>query len=74
LACQGYLQRQKLAHESLIACLDVHETSSGSLLALFSQSEQCKTFQKALIGWKKGGPPKVPLVFGQVKRLIVHNY
>jgi len=31
----------------------------GQLLT--SQSEQFKSIQKALIGWKKVGPPKKPL-------------
>jgi len=30
---------------------------------LFSQSEQSEKFSKALIGWKKAGPPKKPLLF-----------
>jgi len=33
----------------------------GRLLS--SQSEQLKSIQKALIGWKKTGPPKKPLLF-----------
>jgi len=30
---------------------------------LSSQTDQCKSFQKALIGWKKAGFPKKPLLF-----------
>jgi len=30
---------------------------------LSSQSEQLKSLQKTLIGWKKAGPPKMPLLF-----------
>jgi len=33
----------------------------GRLLS--SQSEHLKSFQKALIDWKKAGPPKEPLLF-----------
>jgi len=33
----------------------------GRLLS--SQSEQQKSIQKALIGWKKAGLPKKPLLF-----------
>jgi len=33
----------------------------GRLLS--SQSEQCIRIQKALIDWKKAGPPKRPLLF-----------
>jgi len=29
---------------------------------LSSQSEQSESFQKALIGWKKAGSPKKPLL------------
>jgi len=34
---------------------------AGRLLT--SQSEQLKSIQKALTGWKKAGPPKMPLLF-----------
>jgi len=33
----------------------------GRLLSI--QSEQLKSIQKALIGWKKAGPPKKPHLF-----------
>jgi len=33
----------------------------GRLLS--SQSEQSEKFSKALIGWKKAGPPKRPFLF-----------
>jgi len=33
----------------------------GRLLS--SQSEQFKSFLKALIGWKKAGPPEKPFLF-----------
>jgi len=42
-------------HDQKVACLD------GRLF--FSQSEQFKKYKKALIGWKKVGPPKKPLLF-----------
>jgi len=29
----------------------------------FSNESNLKSFQKALIGWKKAGPPKKPLLF-----------
>jgi len=31
-----------------------------------------KSVQKSLIGWKKAGPPKKPLLFDHVNRLFVH--
>jgi len=42
----------------------------GRLLS--SQSEQLEKFSKALIGWKKAGPPIKPLLFDHVNRLIVY--
>jgi len=39
---------------------------------LSSQSEQSEKFFKALIGWKKAGPPKKPLLFNHVNRLRMH--
>jgi len=35
---------------------------------LFIQSEQFEKFSKALIGWKKAGPPKKPLLFWSCKQ------
>jgi len=36
----------------------------------FSQSEQSEKFSKALIGWKKAGPPKKPLLLWSCKQAI----
>jgi len=33
-----------------------------------------KSFQKALIGWKKAGPPKKPLCFDHINRLYIAIY
>jgi len=33
-----------------------------------------KGFQKALIGWKKAGPPKKPLLFDHINRLYMWLY
>jgi len=38
---------------------------------LFSQSEQLKSIQKAMIGWKKAGSPKSHFYFDHVNRLLV---
>jgi len=32
-----------------------------------------KSFQKSLIGWKKAGPSKKPLLFDHVNRLIQNS-
>jgi len=37
---------------------------------LSSRSEQLKSFQIALIGWKNAGSPKQPLLFEHVNRLL----
>jgi len=39
----------------------------GRLLS--SQSEQYKSFQKALISWKKAGPPKTHVCLDHIYRL-----
>jgi len=41
----------------------------GRLLS--SQSEQSEKFQKYLIGWKKADPPKKPLLFDHINRLLI---
>jgi len=33
-----------------------------------------KDFQKALIGWKKAGPSKKPLLFDHVNRLLICQF
>jgi len=46
-----------------IACL--HDQNKSGLFEgpVFIQPIRTKSFQKALIGWKKAGPPKKPLLF-----------
>jgi len=56
-----------------LACLHDRNKSGffgGPVFFLANQSN-LKSFQKAPIGWKKAGPPKKPLLFDHVNRLIV---
>jgi len=39
------------------------------MLAFIQPTEQFKSFQKSLIGWKKAGLSKKPLLFDHVNRL-----
>jgi len=58
---------------SVLACL--HDQTKVAYLEgqlFFSQSEFLKTFQTALTGWIKAGPPKKPLLFLSCKQAIYH--